>query len=45
MAIVYSKIACVLCQVAFDKNRTAKGNAWLEHTESFKGLRDDLGVL
>ena len=38
MAAIYSKNAYVICQVALDINRTAKGNAWLELLKGSKGL-------
>ena len=38
MAAVYSKNACVICKVALDINRTAKGNEWLELLKGSKGL-------
>ena len=38
MAAGYSKNACVICQVAVDINRTAKGNEWLELLKGSKRL-------
>ena len=38
IATVYSENACVICQVALDINRTAKGNEYLELLKGSKGL-------